>query len=1370
MAKLSPPGPLDFSNTQEHWNGWLKRFQRYRQASGLDEKSAQRQVDTLIYIMGEEAEKVYAQLEITAPTEAQAEDNPNVLYERTVTAFTDYFQPTSNTLHYSILLSNFEQKDHQSNEQFIRELYELVSKCGFTAEQQQTMIKMRLLAGMRDKTLSRELQLDAQVTVETIKLKMRAKETILKNQRVEMDGEKSVAAVRSNMRSTRTTQKTLGRGAFKGENESGGVGVTTYQTGAEADFVRDCKFCGGSHARRRCPAYGKRCNNCKQFNHFSRMCKSKIKAHALDVNTSQGANVDSEFSQSDEFLYLDSLSVSSVTDTEIFECGSKWLIDVKMGAQGFTAKVDTGAEVSVLSRSTAKGLGITRVRKCKATVTAYTGNPIPIIGKVDLEISVVCAGSLRHCVETFYVVDQNSNTLLGMPAIKALSLIPAIAQVSSDSSSPANDEIMTKYSHVFEGLGKYHTPISLQLKEGAVPKATPARQVPEKVRTKLKAELDRLVQEGIIERDTEPSEWLSPPIIVNKPDGSIRLCLDPQYLNTQLVRTQCCLSTPTEIFSRISGSKYFSCLDGKQGFHQLELDEQSSRLTCFLTPFGKYRYLRLPMGITNAPELFHQTMLDLVQGIQGVECYIDDLIIHAKTINEHNDRLTAVLDRFSKAGLTLNKAKSVIGQTEVTFLGHELSEHGIRPHTDKVNAIKEMVEPQDKQAVQSFLGFVGYLSKFIQDLSEIAMPLRQVCKKNVQFTWQQPQREAFDKIKQVVANAPTLAYYDPEADVVVTADSSAHSLGAALLQGDRPVEFAAKSLSESQQRYSQIEKELLAITFACRRFKYYLWGRATVTVETDHRPLLGLFTKPISALSPRLAQMRLELLTYPVTLELRFKPGKDMVLADVLSRTCAPGTDVCDDLGADPLLQVCQLLIRSEEAMTRFQKATENDEELPVVLKYVREGWPGAKKSCANRALPYYHLNSALSEVNGVVMYGSRVVVPTALRSDILDRLHAAHQGVTKTLQRAQNSVFWPGLRKRVEERCQACEECLRAEGETRKEPLIPFPIPQYPFQTVGVDLFVISGENYAMIIDYLTKWPVVKPLRQSTSSRAVIKVLQGVFSDYGVPEKLISDNASQFTCSEFGEFCSDNQIKHSTSSPLHSSGNGQVERTIGTVKAMIKKCVHQGRSWEEGLLAIRNTPVGSGLLAPSQYLQGRLLREKTIPVPTAKLVVQGYDLSEYRDRLGEIKSRDKFYHDAHSGKEKCGLEKGQPCYFKTAKGIWARGTVDKLVGDRSYIVNRPDGTEFRRNRKDIKVSGNSEPGDAELHPSVNFPATFGRGNSTGEAQVGNETGNETAVVTPEIAREAVASESPPQSTREPRPRRETRLPSRYRDSIVYFK
>ncbi|XP_067936774.1 uncharacterized protein [Watersipora subatra] len=447
-----------------------------------------------------------------------------------------------------------------------------------------------------------------------------------------------------------------------------------------------------------------------------------------------------------------------------------------------------------MSRTTAKSLGVTSVEKSTAVVTGYAGKSVPLVGTVEIAISVVHAGRLKKCKEVFYVVEQNFQTLLGMPAINAMQLIANIGQVGTQAQSGAS--VIDKYEHVFNGLGKYPKPITLQLKDGAVPKASPLRMVPDKARSKLEAELKQMKTE--------------------------------QY--------------------------------GKQGFRQLVLDEKSSKLTCFLTPFRKFKYLRLPMGITNAPEIFHQLMVDLLKGVAGVDVYIDDVLIHAKNLDEHDAR------------------------------------------------------------------------------------------------------------------------------------------------------YAAKSLTETQQRYSQIEKELLAIVFACKRFKYYSWGKDTVTVETDHQPLLGLLTKPISKLSPRLAEMRLEILTYPVTLELKYTPGKDMTVADLLSRTCPQGTDAYDDLGANPFLQVCQVIISNDYAMRKYTGATQCDNELFVVLKYNRQRWPNARKSLSSLALLlYYNYRYELSEVNALVMYGSKVVIPASLRAEVLQKLHASHQGITKMLQRAKGSVSWPG-------------------------------------------------------------------------------------------------------------------------------------------------------------------------------------------------------------------------------------------------------------------------------------------------------------------------------------------------------------------------
>ena len=641
MPDIKTPSPLDFSNASEVWDDWKQRFMRYRSASGLIDRDQQRQIDTLIYVMGDEAEKVFRQV---VPRETVGNEDANAtLFIRTLDGFTNYFHPRDNSLHYSILFSSRIQGPTESNEEFIRSLYELADKCNWEPAQQTLMLRTRILAGMKDKSLSRELQLDENVTIDNIKAKMRAKEIIIRNQRAEIDGDQSgagaVAAVsrRSSYDSRPKTNRTLGD---KQKSKS----------------IVDCRFCGLSHVTGRCPAYGKRCNNCEQFNHFSRVCKHKGNRSLKVV----GCNGNDSDSDDDFFVHV----VDGVNAK-----GNGWYLDCLVNQHSINCQVDTGAQVSVIGLEQLVKLGIREVRSTRVTLSAYGGShKLNTIGKVLLNVSV--QGSNTNADVTFYVIEgkDESVTLLGMPAIKQLEIIPQVRSVSTIvPQNQSTDNIQHEYSDVFQGLGKYRKSVELKLKDTAVPKVMPSRTVPQGVRDKLKLELDRLESDKIICRDTGPSEWLSPTVIVRKPNGNIRLCLDPQYLNSQLVRSQCSINTTTEIFARLQGSNVFTCLDGKQGFHQLLLTEESSKLTCFLTPFGKYRYLRCPMGVSSAPEIFHAVMLDVVRDIEGVEVYIDDLLIHAQTQELHDKRLKQVLQRCREAGITLNKDKSVFSQHKVNF-------------------------------------------------------------------------------------------------------------------------------------------------------------------------------------------------------------------------------------------------------------------------------------------------------------------------------------------------------------------------------------------------------------------------------------------------------------------------------------------------------------------------------------------------------------------------------------------------------------------------------------------------------------------------------------------------------------------------------
>lgn len=930
VAGINPPKSMDFSNARSTWSAWKQRFERYRTASGLSNKTPEQQVDILIYVMGEEAESIHNQLTIRDQT---VEDGTPVatdtIYARTLEAFNGYFNPQENTLHYRILFSSRLQASKETNEQFIREIYELAAKCSWTdTVVKQDMIKTRLMAGMLDKTLSRELQLKPDISLEDIKLAMRSKEVILQNQKCEIDGaaaavaELSVCQLSVGNKSSRA-RNPMGQGSqqveedrnFRTSNRS--YRSQSSNKAAKFSFITDCKFCGLDHNKGQCPAYNKRCNKCSKFNHFARVCKSRAQsrnqAHAIAVQDNS-----SNIFYSDNQEYFNVNCIFPVDSSH--KINSEWLVGLNVKGLTHRVKVDTGAEVNVMSIDTLKNLGVNTVARSGATLSGYSGYKIQVVGKVDLPVALTSPidSTQNEIIAQFYVINQSAVTLLGLPTSRDLGLLPSFVSEVTEATGVA--QILEKHSAVFKGLGKHQKTVSLKLKPDAVPKALPTKHIPSGVREKLKRELDNLEKTGIICKDNEPAEWLSPIVVVNKPNGAIRICLNPQHLNSQLVRSHCMLPTTEEIFSRIAGSCCFSTLDAKQGFHQVPLDDKSSKLVGFLTPYGKYRYLRLPMGLSVAAELFHQLMVDALTDIPGVEVFIDDVLIHGKSLSQHNDGLEQVFAKLKQVGITLNKDKCVVGREQVDFLGHHLTAHGIQPQQGKLEAIEHMMIPQNKKELESYLGFVAYLAKFVQNLSELTVPLRQVCRKGVQFQWEKPQMKAFENIKKSILQSPVLAYFDPSKPITLSSDASAHSLGAVLLQDGRPVEFAAKSLTGSQQNYSQIEKELMAIVFACKRFKYYIWGRGPFKVETDHRSLLGLFEKDLGNMTPRLAKMRLELLEYPIDMHLTFRPGKEMVLADTLSRSCPSESTEDVEVDVDPMLQVCSIVIRSDEVMVKYQK------------------------------------------------------------------------------------------------------------------------------------------------------------------------------------------------------------------------------------------------------------------------------------------------------------------------------------------------------------------------------------------------------------------------------------------------------------------
>ena len=303
----------------------------------------------------------------------------------------------------------------------------------------------------------------------------------------------------------------------------------------------------------------------------------------------------------------------------------------------------------------------------------------------------------------------------------------------------------------------------------------------------------------------------------------------------------------------------------------------------------------LPNGISSGSEMFQKCMSRILEGLEGVSCSIDDVLVHAPIIELHDYRLQKVLERLSEAGVTLNIDKCTFRVPKIKFLGNVVSANGIEVDPDKVAAVVNLPAPKNVHEVRVFLGMVNHLSKFAEHLADKTKPIRDLMQKDSQWVWGTPQQQAFEKIKSILTAAPVLAVYDPNKDTEVSADASSFGLGGVLLQKQedqtwRPVMFISRAPTPVECRYAQIEKEASALTSACERFSNYVVGKSVVA-ETDHKPLIPLLiTSTLDEVPPRLQRLRMHLMRFHYK-EVNHVPGKEMYIADALTRMQSENTN-----------------------------------------------------------------------------------------------------------------------------------------------------------------------------------------------------------------------------------------------------------------------------------------------------------------------------------------------------------------------------------------------------------------------------------------------------------------------------------------------
>ena len=483
------------------------------------------------------------------------------------------------------------------------------------------------------------------------------------------------------------------------------------------------------------------------------------------------------------------------------------------------------------------------------------------------------------------------------------------------------DYILKEYNDVFKGVGTLPGgPYHIRLKEEYKPVQHPPRSVPIAMQSAYKSELERLTREGIIIEVKEHTEWINSTVPVMKPNGSLRLCLDPKDLNKAIERNQWYSRTIDDILPELAKSKFKTLKDTTSGYWHILLDLDSSLLTAFNTPWGKFRWLRQPFRLKIASDVFQEQLDRVLRLLDGVHGIADDILTHGETEIQHDGRLLTLLETARMNNLSLNPDKIQFKSTDCKFFGHRLTPEGLKPDPEKIRAILAMQPLQSIQQLQSFNGMVNYLKRFSPVLSELTEPLRKLQKGDTVWAWESEQQTAFEKTKTALTTLPVLAYLDRNKDHIIQTDASKTGLSAVLLQEGQPVVYASRTLTDTERRYSNIERELLGVVFGLRRLHHYTFGKP-ITVETDHQPLTSIWKKTIATSSPRLQRLLLRLAQYDVHIE--YLRGRENVIADTLSRVTSAksdNTDYTDSLSNIEKIPVHQITQAAPASPERLQE------------------------------------------------------------------------------------------------------------------------------------------------------------------------------------------------------------------------------------------------------------------------------------------------------------------------------------------------------------------------------------------------------------------------------------------------------------------
>ncbi|KAL0881999.1 hypothetical protein ABMA27_001748 [Loxostege sticticalis] len=692
------------------------------------------------------------------------------------------------------------------------------------------------------------------------------------------------------------------------------------------DLKGKCFRCGkDDHRADKCGSINDTCRKCKRKGHLARVCLRSL--YKQDTN-----QLENSFTSDESTCDINTIR------SEIPE---KYIITVEIENKKVSMEFDTGAALSSMSLTKFKQLGIDKkIFNTEVKMRTYTGEIIKPVGVVYVK----CSYRNQLFYSKLYLIKKEVDAIFGRSWMKDLKLELADIRCIHAETNPKLDELLEQYStNVFSNdLGKIpNYQGHLNLHPNTQPIFIKPRRVPYALKSKVDEEIERLCTQGVITK-IDHSEWGTPIVPVVKPNGSIRLCADYKVtLNKVIEDEQYPIPIIEDIFSEMNGGELFCTLDISQAYLHMVMDEESALLQTLSTHKGTFKVNRFMFGVKVAPNLWQKFMDRTLQGIDGVKCFFDDIIIQGSCEKELLQHLKEVLDRLKENNLRVNKDKCHFFHKSIKYLGHTIDKHGLHKCQEKVNAIANTERPTNINELRTFLGMANFYNKFIPNLASITSPLNELLKSGVNFNWTMKCEKSFQKIKSEILSDSVLAHFDPQKPLVIATDASPTGLGAVLshrLQdgSERPIAFASRTLSKSEKNYSQIDKEATAIYWGLKKFFHYCYGRKFILV-TDHKPLTAIF-HPHKTL-PTMSTMRLFhyahfLSGFDYTIE--YRSSENNSNADYLSRFPVEKTRE-NKIDRNTIFQthlINTLNIRPE----LIRQETQKDTELQSLLQSLQSG------------------------------------------------------------------------------------------------------------------------------------------------------------------------------------------------------------------------------------------------------------------------------------------------------------------------------------------------------------------------------------------------------------------------------------------------